>query len=119
MSLEKRNVILAPFPRTMNEIFSERDLKRLASFANVLWSQNRELPASVLENLLPETWAFVAFSPPMSTERLRLSSQLKAILEVGGHFPAPSTTASVLPEAFECCHALQPLHVKSPRWPCR
>jgi phosphoglycerate dehydrogenase-like enzyme len=88
MSLEKRNVIVAPFPRTMNEIFTERDLKRLASFANVLWAEDHELPDSVLENLLPETWAFVAFSPPMSTERLHLSSQLKAILEVGGHFPA-------------------------------
>jgi hypothetical protein len=36
MISEKRNVIMAPFTRTMNEIFSERDLKRLASFANVL-----------------------------------------------------------------------------------
>jgi len=88
MIAEKRNVIVAPFPRTMNEIFSERDLKRLASFANVLWAEDRELPDSVLENLLPKTWAFVAFSPPMTAERLRLSSQLKAILEVGGHFPA-------------------------------
>lgn len=84
MISEKRNVIVAPFPRTMNEIFCERDLKRLASFANVLWAEDRELPDAVLENLLPETWAFVAFSPPMTTERLRLSSQLKAILEVGG-----------------------------------
>jgi hypothetical protein len=40
MSLEKRNVIVAPFPRTMNQIFSERDLKRLASFANVLTATN-------------------------------------------------------------------------------
>jgi phosphoglycerate dehydrogenase-like enzyme len=71
----------------MNEIFSEPDLKRLASFANMLWAEDRELPDSVLENLLPETWAFVAFSPPMTAERLRLGSQLKAILEVGGHFP--------------------------------
>jgi hypothetical protein len=51
----KRNVIVAPFPRTMNEIFSERDLQRLASFANMLWAEDRELPDSVLENLLPET----------------------------------------------------------------
>lgn len=87
MISEKRNVIVAPFPRTMNEIFSEQDLKRLASFANMLWAEDSELSESVLENLLPETWAFVAFSPPMSAERLRLSSQLKAILEVGGHFP--------------------------------
>jgi hypothetical protein len=74
MSSEKRNVIVAPFPRTMNEIFSEPDLKRLASFANMLWAEDRELPDSVLENLLPETWAFVAFSPPMTAERLRLGS---------------------------------------------
>jgi hypothetical protein len=87
MISEKRNVIVAPFPRTMNEIFSERDLKRLASFANVFWAEDRELPDAVLENLLPETWAFVGFSPPMTTERLRQSPQLKAILEVGGHFP--------------------------------
>jgi hypothetical protein len=55
----------------------------------------------------------------MTTERLQLSPQLKAILEVGGHFRRPSTTASVLPEAFEYFHALQPLDVKSPKWPCR
>ena len=87
MIAEKRDVIVAPFPRTMNEIFSERDLKRLASFSNVRWAEDRELPDSVLENLLPEAWALVAFKPVMTIERLRLSSQLKAILEVGGHFP--------------------------------
>jgi phosphoglycerate dehydrogenase-like enzyme len=87
MISEERNVIVAPFPRTMNEIFSEGDLKRLTSFAKVLWAEDQELPESVLENLLPETWAFVGFSPPMTTERMQLSSQLKVILEVGGHFP--------------------------------
>jgi phosphoglycerate dehydrogenase-like enzyme len=83
----KRNIIVAPFPRTMKEIFSERDLQRLASFANVSWAGDRELSDSVLEDLLPETWALVAFKPLMTAERLRRSSQLKAILEVGGHFP--------------------------------
>ncbi len=79
---------MAPFPRTMKEVFSESDLERLASFANVHWAEDRELPDMVLENLLPETWAFVGFSPAMTAERVQLASQLKAIVEVGGHFPA-------------------------------
>jgi phosphoglycerate dehydrogenase-like enzyme len=88
MVLAKRNVVVAPFPRTMKEVFSDGDLERLASFTNVHWAEDRELPGMVLDNLLPETWALVGFSPVITAERLRAASQLKAILEVGGHFPS-------------------------------
>jgi phosphoglycerate dehydrogenase-like enzyme len=82
-----RKVIVAPYPRTMREIFADEDLKRLSEIAELVWARDEELPPEVLEAALPDAWAMVGLDPALDAARLRLAPELRAIIEVGGHFP--------------------------------
>lgn len=83
-----RKVIVAPYPRTMREIFADEDLQRLGELAELVWARDEELPPEVLEAALPDAWAMVGLDPLLDAARLRLAPELRAIIEVGGHFPA-------------------------------
>jgi phosphoglycerate dehydrogenase-like enzyme len=83
----KPMALLAPFPRTMEEIFDPADLQRLAGFADIAWARDEPPPTGWLDERLPEIWAYVGCHTPFPTERLRAAPALRAILEVGGSFP--------------------------------
>lgn len=83
---KKPKVVLTPHFRKMDEIFSEEALKRLHSFADVVWGKDEPLPDSVLEERLADMWAFVGARPIFDRSRLDRAKHLKAIIEVGGHF---------------------------------
>ncbi len=83
-----RKVIVAPYPRTMREIFADEDLQRLGEIAELVWARDEELTPEALEAALPNAWAVLGLDPVMTAARLRLAPELCAIIEVGGHFPA-------------------------------
>jgi len=72
----------------MPELFDPRDLARLAGFAEIVWGRDDPLPTAMLDELLPDLWSHVAVDPPLSRDRLARAARLRAILEVGGHFPS-------------------------------
>ena len=88
LELARPKVLIAPFPRTVAEIFNPSDLERLGRFADIVWGRDEELPADALDRALPDLWSFVGCRLPFSAERLARAPALKAILEVGGSFPA-------------------------------
>jgi phosphoglycerate dehydrogenase-like enzyme len=71
----------------MSEIFDPIDLSRLHAFAEVGWEGDEPLPANDLDVHLDQAWAVVSFEPPLGAERLKRAPSLRAIIEVGGHFP--------------------------------
>lgn len=88
MPTARRKVIVAPYPRTMREIFADKDLERLAEFAEIAWASDAELAPDELATALADAWALVGCDPAIDAARLRHAPELHAIAEVGGHFPA-------------------------------
>jgi len=79
-------VIVDPYGRTMDEVFSADDLGRLETMATVVWGRDDPMPADDMRRALGHAdavitagWRYGAL--PESTDRLR------AIIDVGGGFP--------------------------------
>jgi len=85
--MPKPLILVAPYPRTVSEIFDPMDLGRLHAFAEVGWERDEPLPGSDLDEYLDQVWAVVSFEPRLGVERLKRAPSLRAIIEVGGHFP--------------------------------
>lgn len=84
----KKTVILDPYPRKMDEIFTEADLARLRQMAHVVWAQDEQMPAAEFANVQAAAFAIV-------TGRWRGTPiadlpNLRAILEVSGRHPSPT-----------------------------
>ena len=88
MPTTRRKVIVAPYPRTMREIFADEDLERLGEIAELVWARDEALPAQALDAALPDAWAVIGLDPALDAARLRAAQELRAIIEVGGHFPS-------------------------------
>ncbi len=85
---ERPKIILAPYPRTMEEILSGEDFDRLASFADVPWAQDAPLPDGELARHAANAWAYVAARPRVDAALLSDAPKLRAVIEVAGSFPA-------------------------------
>lgn len=85
--MELRKVVVAPYPRTMTEIFSSDDLARFEGFAELVWAQDAEMSPDEFAGALPDAWAVVGFNPKLSRRLLSQAENLRTIVEVGGHFP--------------------------------
>ena len=88
---EKPTVLLAPYFRTLNEIFDPSDLERLASFSDIVWGRDEPLPENEFDTFLPDVWAYVStrhapFSGGMNADRLARAPKLRALIEVSGGF---------------------------------
>lgn len=86
--MSRPKVLLAPHMRTMVEIFSDEDIERLQSFADVLWAKDEPLPPDELNRLIGDAWAYVASHPAANAELLVNAPKLKAVIEVAGAFPS-------------------------------
>jgi phosphoglycerate dehydrogenase-like enzyme len=80
-------VLLAPYPRTVAEIFAPEDLERLSSFCELIWARDDRFPQDELERHLPEVWAYVGMDQELRADQLKRADKLKTIIEVGGSFP--------------------------------
>ncbi len=84
--MSKPQVIVDPFPRTMSEVFSESDRKRLYELADVVWGRDERMPADQFEAALAGATVVVAGSwadrPPLPS-----GDQLRAIIDTSGGVP--------------------------------
>jgi len=83
----KPKILLDPNFRRMANIFTAEDLARLHAAADVIWGRDEQAPAEEIEKVREELSAILCggwrYGDPARFPNLR------AILEVGGSFPAP------------------------------
>lgn len=73
--------------RRLEELFTPADFGRLERQCEIAGGVNWAMPAERLASLLPEAHYFVGMNPRFDRARLAAAPNLKAIIEVGGHFP--------------------------------
>src|SRR5690242_9555151 len=82
-----KKVILDPSFRRMKEIFTKEDLKRLHSFADVVWGKDRPVPPEKVAAVRKEVVAIVGADWRYGD--IDRFPKLRAFLEVSGRFPDP------------------------------
>ena len=81
-----RGVILVdPYPRTLDQIFSPETRARLDALDSVTWHDGPPAGPDVVEPLLPELVAIVG-QTALPAERLARAPQLRGVLNVEGNF---------------------------------
>ncbi len=78
-------ILLDPYPRTLDQIFTAEDRERLERLGEVRWHDGPPLADEVVEPLLPELVAVIG-QTAMPAERLARAPKLRAILNVEGNF---------------------------------
>ncbi|MEM6281770.1 MAG: NAD(P)-dependent oxidoreductase [Chloroflexota bacterium] len=83
---EKPTVIVDPHFRSMSEIFSDNDRKRLESMVNVEWGQDSPIPQDHFLKVLP-TAEVIICADWRYGDVLEQAQKLRAIIVVSGAFP--------------------------------
>jgi phosphoglycerate dehydrogenase-like enzyme len=83
---DRTKVIVDPFFRAMDDIFSADDAKRLADLVEVVWGRDDPMPPEEFEAALPEALALISGGWRYG-DVLDDASNLQAILTVSGGWP--------------------------------
>src|SRR5467141_35622 len=78
-------IILDPYPRTLDQIFTPADRERLERLGTVRWHDGPPLADDVVEPLLGDAIAVIG-QTALSAERLARAPRLQAVLNVEGNF---------------------------------
>jgi phosphoglycerate dehydrogenase-like enzyme len=81
----KPKVILDPYGRRMDRLFSQDDLAHLARFGEILWQRDEPIPPEEIAKHQTDTAVIVAGH--WHHGEVRDFPQLRAFIEVGGAFP--------------------------------
>jgi phosphoglycerate dehydrogenase-like enzyme len=84
---DKPRVVVDPYPRRMEEIFSPEDLMRLHDTVEVVWGNDQQMAGEVADGALREAIAVVCSGWPYGGA-LEQAPRLQAIIDVGGGFPS-------------------------------
>ena len=85
MSTRQKILLLDPYPRTRELIFSKRDFKRLEEIFKIVEWEKGQMPAEMVDEFLPNTFAVIG-QTDLPIERLKKAKELKAIVNVEGNF---------------------------------
>lgn len=85
--MSKPVVILDPHWRQMSELFSDHDLNRLKAAFDVIWGRDEAMPADAFKASWSGAFAYVSATPNVTADGLKGAPDLKAVVEVSGHFP--------------------------------
>ena len=85
----KPKVILDPHFRRLDRIFSEEDLDRMRSIAEVVWGRDEPMPTDELAKHREDAVAIIAGS--WRHGDVADYPRLQAIMEIGGGFPSPKS----------------------------
>lgn len=80
-------LILDAHWRQIDELFSADDLNRLHELYEVIWARDEPIPASVLEEALPQATVLIAATPRVDVHTLAQAPKLHTVIEVSGAFP--------------------------------
>ncbi len=83
---ERRKVIVDPFFRSMDDIFSAHEAARLADLVEIVWGRDEPMPLEEFTASLPDAFAVVS-SGWRYGDALNDASNLRAILTVSGGWP--------------------------------
>jgi phosphoglycerate dehydrogenase-like enzyme len=83
---DRPQVIVDPFFRSMDDIFSPQEAERLADLVEIVWGRDEPMPLEAFTASLPETFAVVS-SGWRYGDALDEASNLRAILTVSGGWP--------------------------------
>lgn len=78
-------ILLDPYSRTIDMLFSEHDKARLESLGQVLWFDGSPAPDAYIDEHLPAAIALIG-QAPMPRKRLDQAPNLRAIFNVSGGF---------------------------------
>src|ERR1041385_894279 len=85
MGATERVIILDPFPRYSDVIFSSEDKRRLESMGHVLWHDGGPAPAAHIDENLANAVAILGQSA-MPRERLDRAPNLRLVVNIEGNF---------------------------------
>ena len=85
----KPKIILDPSFRNIENIFSDEDLNRLHTAADVIWGKDEPMPDEEIEKVRNEIVAIICGS--WRHGDVNRFPQLQAVMEVGGGFPSPKS----------------------------
>jgi phosphoglycerate dehydrogenase-like enzyme len=86
MAPERRKVIVDPFFRSMDDIFSPHEAERLAGVVEIVWGRDEPMPLEAFAASLPDAFAVVTGGWRYG-DVLDDASNLRAILTVSGGWP--------------------------------
>src|SRR5438876_10623718 len=78
-------ILVDPYPRTLDQIFTAADRERLERLGPVHWHDGPPLAAEAVEPLLPELTAVIG-QTALTADRLARAPKLQAVLNVEGNF---------------------------------
>ena len=85
--MTKPVVILDPFWRSLDELFSKESLNHLHEHFEIVWGVDEKIPHEVYAKALPDAFAIVSANPVLTSDDFKVARQLKAVIEVSGAFP--------------------------------
>jgi len=85
MSKSEPIILLDPYPRPIDLIFSPQDKTRLEKLGRVIWHEGAPAPAALIEQYLPDTVAIIG-QTPMPRERFERAPHLRVIANVESNF---------------------------------
>jgi phosphoglycerate dehydrogenase-like enzyme len=78
-------ILVDPYPRTLDQIFSPRARARLEAIAPVTWHDGPPADPELVDRLLPDLVAIVG-QTALPAERLECAPRLRAVVNVEGNF---------------------------------
>ena len=85
MSAAENVIILDPYPRDSNVVFSAEDKRRLEGLGRVIWHDGSRAPDEQIDRYLPDAVALLG-QADMPRERLDRAPHLRLIVNVEGNF---------------------------------
>src|SRR5258708_26758118 len=85
--VDKPRVLVDPYPRRMEEIFSPADLVRLHDTVEVVWGHDQQMAGEAADRALHEAIAVVCAGWPYG-RTLGQARQLQSIFELSGAVPS-------------------------------
>jgi phosphoglycerate dehydrogenase-like enzyme len=103
--MSKPIIVVDAFWRLIDELFTPADWAALAGMGEIVWGRDEAMPAEMLAANRARMDYYIAVRPNLTSEDLREAANLKAIIEVGGAFPANIDYAQCFARGIEvlCC----------------
>jgi phosphoglycerate dehydrogenase-like enzyme len=85
---QRPSVIVDPWPRRMDEIFSPDAAQRLRALADVVWADDEPMPEADFAEALPDASVVVCSDWRAASCAVQDAERLRAVMGVSGAFPA-------------------------------
>jgi phosphoglycerate dehydrogenase-like enzyme len=95
-------LVMDHFPRTLEMLFTPEDFGRLNDACTIVGGTNWPMPSETIAQHLEDMTFFVGARPNFDRSQLEKAENLKAIVEVSGHFPATIDYDAAFARGIRC-----------------